>query len=115
TSCTISFNIETQTRPVTSCSYTIETSLVTQASMKGITYSPCTIIPGERGQFGPENEFTTWFVVELEQAADCSDSPLSPADGALGNSGGESRCDPRQNRRTPGELRGHGGFAPASQ
>lgn len=36
-------------------------------------------------------------------------SPLSPADGALGNSGGESRCDPRRDRRTPDEQRGHAG------
>jgi len=42
-------------------------------------------------------------------------SPSSPADGALGNSGGESRCDPLQDRRTPDELRGHAGLAPASQ
>lgn len=39
--------------------------------------------------------------------------PLSPADGALGNSGGESRCDPRRDRRTPDEQRGHAGLAPA--
>jgi len=42
-------------------------------------------------------------------------SPLSPADSALGNSGGESRCDPRQDRRSPDALRGHAGLAPASQ
>lgn len=40
-------------------------------------------------------------------------SPFSPADSALGNSGEESRCDPRRDRRTPDEQRGHAGPVPA--
>ena len=47
----------------------------------------------------------------------CLRGALAPrsrlADSALGNSGGESRCVPRQDRRTPDELRGHAGLAPA--
>ena len=64
TSCTISFGIDTQTAPVTSCTYVVTGSPASQASTNGLTCGPYTISSGWSGQFGPNNGFTTWSVVD---------------------------------------------------
>ncbi|KAL2132142.1 hypothetical protein VTI74DRAFT_4148 [Chaetomium olivicolor] len=64
TSCTVSFSIDTQTAPATSCSYTVTGNPASRASTNGITCGPYTISSGWSGQFGPENGFTTWSVVD---------------------------------------------------
>lgn len=67
TSCTVSFGIDTQTAPVTSCSYTVTGAPASQASTSGITCGPYTISSGWSGQFGPGNGFTTWSLVDWSQ------------------------------------------------
>ncbi len=64
TSCTVSFGIDTQTSPTTSCSYTVTGSPASQTSTNGITCGAYTISSGWSGQFGPNNGFTTWSVVD---------------------------------------------------
>jgi hypothetical protein len=64
TSCNVSFGIDTQTAPVTACSYTVTGAPASQASTSGITCGPYTISSGWSGQFGAENGFTTWSVVD---------------------------------------------------
>lgn len=64
TSCTISFGIDTQTSPVTNCSYTVTGTPASRASTSGITCGAYTISSGWSGQFGPENGFTTWSIVD---------------------------------------------------
>lgn len=64
TSCTISFGIDTQTAPVTGCTYTVTGAPASQASTNGISCGPYTISSGWSGQFGPGNGFTTWSVVD---------------------------------------------------
>jgi hypothetical protein len=64
TSCTVTFGIDTQTAPVTSCSYTVTGAPASQASTNGITCGPYTISSGWSGVFGPGNGFTTWSVVD---------------------------------------------------
>ncbi|KAJ4286171.1 hypothetical protein N0V88_008115 [Collariella sp. IMI 366227] len=64
TSCDISFSIDTQAVPTTSCSYTVTGTPASRASTNGITCGPYTVTSGWSGQFGPENGFTTWSVVD---------------------------------------------------
>jgi hypothetical protein len=67
TSCNVSFGIDTQTAPVTACSYTVIGASASQASTSGISCGPYTISSGWSGQFGAENGFTTWSVVDWSQ------------------------------------------------
>lgn len=64
TSCAVSFGIDTQTSPVTNCSYTVVGANANQASTNGVTCGPYTISSGWSGQFGVDNGFTTWSVVD---------------------------------------------------
>jgi hypothetical protein len=64
TSCNVAFGIDTQTAPVTNCSYTVTGAPASQASTNGIACGPYTISSGWSGQFGVENGFTTWSVVD---------------------------------------------------
>ncbi|KAK4108888.1 hypothetical protein N656DRAFT_716888 [Canariomyces notabilis] len=64
TSCTVSFGIDTQTAPVTNCSYNVTGAPASRASTNSITCGPYTISSAWSGQFGPENGFTTWSVVD---------------------------------------------------
>jgi len=67
TSCVVSFGVDTQTAPVTNCSYTVTGAPASQTSTNGITCGPYTISSGWSGQFGPDNGFTTWSVVDWSQ------------------------------------------------
>ncbi|KAK4120197.1 hypothetical protein N657DRAFT_649253 [Parathielavia appendiculata] len=64
TSCTVSFGIDTQTAPVTACSYTVTGTPASRASTSGITCGPYTLSSAWSGQFGDGNGFTTWSVVD---------------------------------------------------
>ncbi|KAK4039661.1 hypothetical protein C8A01DRAFT_46918 [Parachaetomium inaequale] len=64
TSCDVTFGVDTQTAPVTNCSYTVTGSPASRASTNGIACGPYTISSGWSGQFGVENGFTTWSVVD---------------------------------------------------
>ncbi|KXX81403.1 hypothetical protein MMYC01_203079 [Madurella mycetomatis] len=64
TSCTVSFGIDTKTSPVIKCSYTVTGAPASRASTDGIVCGPYTISSGWSGQFGPEEGFTTWSVVD---------------------------------------------------
>ncbi|GAB1321101.1 hypothetical protein MFIFM68171_11311 [Madurella fahalii] len=64
TSCTISFGVDTSTAPVTNCSYTVTGAPASQAPTSGIACGPYTISSGWSGQFGPDQGFTTWSVVD---------------------------------------------------
>jgi hypothetical protein len=64
TSCHVSFAINTQTSAPTSCSYTVTGAPASRAPANGITCGPYTVSSGWSGQFGPENGFTTWAVVD---------------------------------------------------
>ncbi|AEO69778.1 5ae6ead1-aae3-41a2-9ce8-1359dbdce9cb [Thermothielavioides terrestris] len=67
TSCTVSFGVDTQTAPVTNCSYTVTGAPASQTSTNGISCGPYTISSSWSGQFGPGNGFTTWSVVDWSQ------------------------------------------------
>ncbi|KAK4187516.1 hypothetical protein QBC35DRAFT_498471 [Podospora australis] len=64
TSCVVTFAVDTQTAPATGCTYTVTGAGASRASTSGITCGPYTISSGWSGQFGPENGFTTWSVVD---------------------------------------------------
>ena len=64
TSCVVSFAVDTQTALATACTYTVAGTPASRTSTSGITCGPYTISSGWSGQFGPENGFTTWSVVD---------------------------------------------------
>ncbi|KAK4149345.1 hypothetical protein C8A00DRAFT_47022 [Chaetomidium leptoderma] len=67
TSCIVSFAVDTQAAVATACTYTVTGAPASQASTSGISCGPYTISSGWSGQFGPENGFTTWSVVDFSK------------------------------------------------
>lgn len=64
TSCTVSFGIDTQLAPVTKCTYTVTGSPASRTDTSGIVCGAYKVSSGWSGQFGPNNGFTTWAVVD---------------------------------------------------
>ncbi|KAK4139900.1 uncharacterized protein C8A04DRAFT_32611 [Dichotomopilus funicola] len=66
TTCDVTFGIDTQTAPATDCAYTVIGSPASQTATNGIVCGPYTISSSWSGQFGPENGFTTWSVIDWD-------------------------------------------------
>ncbi|KAI1499951.1 hypothetical protein F5X99DRAFT_388274 [Biscogniauxia marginata] len=64
TSATWSFGINTQTEPVTPCSFTVTGSPASRTDSSGHVCGPYTISTGWDGQFGEGNGFTVLAVVD---------------------------------------------------
>ncbi|KAK3902686.1 hypothetical protein C8A05DRAFT_33590 [Staphylotrichum tortipilum] len=64
TACRVSFSIDTQTAPATECGFMISGAPAIQSSTSGITCGPYTISSSWSGQFGPDNGFTTYSVID---------------------------------------------------
>lgn len=64
TSCKVSFSIDTQTADPTECGFFISGALAIQSPTSGITCGPYTISSSWSGQFGPDNGFTTYSVID---------------------------------------------------
>jgi hypothetical protein len=66
TSCDVSFGINTQTAPVTDCTYTVTGTPASQASTSDIKCGPYTLTSSWSDQWGPENGFTTWSLIDWD-------------------------------------------------
>ena len=64
TECVVSFAVDTHVSPVTACSYKVTGAPASRTSTNGIVCGPYTLSSGWSGQFGPNNGFTTWSLVD---------------------------------------------------
>lgn len=67
TSCTVKFGVDTQIAATTNCEYTVTGTPASRASIDNVSCGPYTISSGWSGQFGADNGFTTWSVVDFSK------------------------------------------------
>ncbi len=64
TACQVTFSIDTQIAPPTDCGFIISGAPAVQSPQSGITCGPYTISSSWSDQFGPDNGFTTYSVID---------------------------------------------------